>query len=363
MNDALAGRYRRHLDLPGVGARGQARLQAARVLVVGAGGLGCAALPYLVAAGLGEVVVCDADVVEASNLPRQVLYGESDLGRPKAVAAAERLAGLNRDCTLKALALSLNAANAAALVGAADVVLDATDNFPARYLLHDACHAAGRPLVTGAVHRDEGQLAVLRFDLEPAGPCWRCLWPEPPGARQAAGGCREQGLLGPVPGVLGAMQADQVLRVVLGLPALASGELVHVDLPRAATWSTTWTTSPTCRLCSPGIAAAAVEEVAPGTDVAGEEVDWGSLRNPAACLWIDARAEREQDSDPSPAALEGLEVVRWRAYGAAGPPPGRPCVVFCGHGIRSLDLVRHWRSQGRPHVTSLRGGLAARRVR
>lgn len=360
MSDELAGRYRRQLQLPGVGASGQARLGAARALVVGAGGLGCAALPYLVAAGLREVIVCDGDVVEAANLPRQVLYGEADLGRPKAAAAAARLAGLNRDCAVTAVTVPLDEGNAAALVGDVTVVLDATDDFRARYHLHDACFAARRPLVSAAVHHDEGQLAVLRFDLVTSGPCWRCLWPQPPHGGDSDGGCREQGILGTVPGVLGALQADQALRVVLGLPALSPGELVHVDLARAATWHTHWTVSPACPLCGAGAGGGDCAGPWPGAGGA-EEVDWAGVPDPTACLWIDARADGDRERDPAPAALAGLELVPWRVFGAEGPPAGRPCVVFCGHGIRSLDLVRHWRRQGRLHVASLRGGLAARR--
>lgn len=358
-------RFQRHLELREVGAAGQARLARASALVVGAGGLGCAALPYLVAAGLRRVVVCDGDAVEPSNLPRQVLFGDADLGRPKAVAAAERLAPLNEGCEVVAIAEPLAGANVTALVAAADVVLDATDDFPTRYLLHDACFAARRALVTAAVHHDEGQLAVFRFDGEAAGPCWRCLWPAPPAGGGADKGCRDQGILGPVPGALGALQALQALRALLGLETLTGGTLVHFDLVTGASWPTRWLAAVGCPLCgaTPATSRTAAQEASVGAQPAPvpEESGWPAGDGAAACLWIDARPESEVRRDPSPTALAGLEIAPWRRFGAAGPPPGRLCVVFCAHGIRSLDLARHWRRLGCAHVTSLRGGLAGRR--
>ncbi|MBK9472571.1 MAG: HesA/MoeB/ThiF family protein [bacterium] len=365
-------RYRRQVQLPEVGEPGQARLRAASALVVGAGGLGCAVLPYLVAAGLREVVVCDGDVVEPSNLPRQVLFGDADVGRPKAAAAAARLSVLNRECRVVAVTSPLGAANVHALVEAADVVVDATDDFAARYLLHDTCFAARRPLVTAAVHHDEGQLAVFRFDHAAAGPCWRCLWPEPP-QDDSGGSCRERGILGPVPGVLGALQADQVLRVLLEASPLAQGQLVHVDLAASGTWRTTWEAAPGCPLCGQSAERdAAVEDRGGGeansdqtVDQAGEqaeEVLWGDLASPRSCIWIDARSDREQALDPAPAVLAGMPIVSWRTFGAAGPPTGLACVVFCAHGIRSLDLARHWRRNGLESVSSLHGGLAGLRA-
>lgn len=360
MRDDRQERYRRHLELPEVGPAGQARLAAAAALVVGAGGLGCAALPYLAAAGLRRVVVCDGDTVEASNLPRQVLYAEADLGWPKAAAAARRLAALNADCELVAVAERLGPGNAAALVGDADLVIDATDDAATRFLLHDACFAARRPLVSAAVHHDEGQLAVFRFDRAAAGPCWRCLWPAPPA--RAGAGCRGQGILGPVPGVMGAMQADQALRILLEASPLAQGELVHVDLAGSSTWRTSWRAAPGCALCGgvTGVDAGGSRDAATALP---EEVDWAGLAAPATCLWVDARTEAERARDPRPAGLGDVPTVSWRQFGAEGPPAGRPCVVFCAHGIRSLDLARHWRRRGCANVASLRGGLAARRHR
>ncbi len=353
-------RYRRHLQLAAIGEAGQARLRGACALVVGAGGLGCAALPSLVAAGLRQVIICDGDRIEPSNLPRQVLYGDDDVGRAKADVAAERLAPLNRDCAVTPVAMPLTAGNADALVGRAAVVIDATDDFNARYLLHDACRRHQRPLVTAAVHHDEGQLAVLRFDRASSGPCWRCLWPAPPAAAACDGGCRDQGILGTVPALLGVWQADQALRVLVDDAPLDSGTLVHVDVRTMETWRTTWDVSPTCPLCGTGEAAPGATAAPGGGD---EEARWEDLHAPEAFLWIDARTDADQAADPRPAALGALFTCTWRQFGAAGPPPGRHCMVFCGHGVRSLELVRHWRGAGCLHVTSLKGGLAAQRNR
>lgn len=364
MNLPSSERFRRHLQLPEVGSAGQARLEGARALVVGAGGLGCAALPYLVAAGLRSVVVCDGDVVEPSNLPRQTLYGDDDVGRAKAEAAVARLQTLRRACVLTAIARPLSAANAPQLVADADVVLDATDNFAARYLLHDTCFALGRALVTAAVHHDEGQLAVFRFDKDRGGPCWRCLWPQPPPAERD-GGCTQRGILGPVPGVLGALQAVEALRVLLEASPLPTGQLVHIDLASLETWRTGWPTKADCPLCGRGSVErpepgeTRVEETGSGPDA--EEVGWEELAEPGSCLWVDARADSEQAADPEPALLAGQAIRTWRAFGPAGPESDRPVVVFCGHGIRSLALVRHWRQAGLSRARSLRGGLDVQR--
>ena len=377
MNHSADERYRQHLDLAAIGPAGQARLLSSRALVVGAGGLGCAALPYLVGAGIGAVVVCDGDHVERSNLPRQVLYGDDDVGRPKAATAVARLAPLNRSCALEAVGEMLSAANADRLVAAADVVLDATDNFAARYRLHDACFRARRALVTAAVHHDEGQLAVFRFDLGTRGPCWRCLWPAPPQDEDCVGDCRRHGILATVPGVLGVLQADQALRVLLEASPLDSGQLVHLDLTALSTWRTTWTAAPGCPLCGNGVvesadaartvtapvprAAPAMPTTQPTPADLPEEIEREHIAAPADWIWVDARTEAEQAAYPASAFLDGIATVSWRQFGPSGPPPALDCVVICGHGISSLALARHWRDRGCRRVCSLRGGLAAQR--
>ncbi len=221
-------RYARHLALPEVGIEGQKRLKASRVLLVGAGGLGSPVGLYLAAAGIGTLGVVDGDRVEESNLQRQVLYGHSDLGRPKVDAACERLREVNPAITLRPHGLRLAAANAAELVAEYDVVVDCSDNFPTRYLVNDACVLAGKPDVWGAIQRFEGRLSVFWAER---GPCYRCLYPEPP-PPGVVPSCAEAGVLGVVPGIIGALQANEVVKLILGIGEPLVGRLAIFDALR-----------------------------------------------------------------------------------------------------------------------------------
>jgi molybdopterin/thiamine biosynthesis adenylyltransferase/rhodanese-related sulfurtransferase len=245
-------RYSRHLRLPQVGLEGQRKLEQARVLLVGAGGLGSPAAFYLAAAGVGFIRLVDDDVVDRSNLQRQILHGEAGIGRPKVESAAQALAALNPRVRVEAVQARLSAGNVEALVGDVDVVLDGSDNFPTRYLLNDACVHLGKPLVYGAVHRFEGQASV--FD---AGrrrglvPCYRCLFPEPP-APQDAPNCAEAGVLGVLPGVIGLLQATEALKLLLGLGDSLAGRLLHFDALAMRFRETRLLADPECPTCAPG---------------------------------------------------------------------------------------------------------------
>lgn len=190
-------RYARHLSLPGFGVEGQERLRSGSVLCVGAGGLGSPALMYLAAAGVGRLGLVDADVVDESNLQRQLLFGTSDIGRPKVEAASQRLRDLNPHVRVETHAVRLTRDNAEGLVGDYDILLDGTDNFPTRYLCNDVAVRLGRPNVHGAIHRFEGQVSVFAPHL--GGPCYRCLFPEPPPPGTVPS-CAEGGVLGVLPG-------------------------------------------------------------------------------------------------------------------------------------------------------------------
>ena len=219
--------YSRQMALPEVGRKGQQRLAQASVVVIGAGGLGCAVLAALAGAGVGTLHIVDDDTVEASNLHRQPLYAAADIGRRKAEAAARRLAAYNPRIALHAYPVRFSAANAAALAGAGDILVDCTDNFAAKFLVNDIAVLTGRPAVLASVHQYEGQLQVVRPDTD--GSCLRCLWPE--ATRDGlVGSCVEAGVLGPVPAVLGNLQAIEVLKILLGLPGQLRDELLLVDL-------------------------------------------------------------------------------------------------------------------------------------
>lgn len=222
--------YHRHIILPEVGRRGQGLLKDSAVLVVGAGGLGCPALQYLTAAGVGYIGIIDADVVDRSNLHRQILYGLADIGQLKVAAAARRLRELNPHIVIKTWPTRLSSANALEVIRDFDIVLDGTDNFPTRYLVNDACVLAGKTNVYGSIFRFEGQVAVfnaLRADGS-RGPNYRDLFPEPP-APDAVPNCAEAGVLGVLPGIIGSLQANETIKLITGIGDTLDGKLLMFD--------------------------------------------------------------------------------------------------------------------------------------
>jgi len=245
-------RYSRHLLLPEVGPRGQKRLELARILVVGAGGLGSPAAFYLAAAGVGHLRIADDDVVERSNLQRQILHTDADTGMPKVDSAETRLSALNPRIDIEAIAERVTSGNVERLLEDVDVVLDGADNFPARYLLNDACVKLGKPLVYGAVHRFEGQVSV--FDAgrhRGVAPCYRCLFPEPPPA-DAAPNCSEAGVLGVLPGVIGMLQATEAIKLLLHIGEPLAGRLLHFDALSMRFRETRLLPDPDCPVCAQG---------------------------------------------------------------------------------------------------------------
>lgn len=240
-------RYSRHILLPEVGGIGQARLAQARVLVVGAGGLGAPLILYLAAAGVGHIGIVDPDTVELSNLQRQVAFATADVGRPKAQTAAEAARAINPGIRVQPHAVRLDAGNAMELIEAHDIVCDGTDNFAARFVVADACVAARRTLVSASVLRFEGQLAVFKphaGDL----PCYRCLYPEapPPGLVPS---CAEAGVLGAVTGVLGTMQATETIKEILGIGESLAGRLLLWDALAARMRMILVPRDPDCAAC------------------------------------------------------------------------------------------------------------------
>jgi molybdopterin/thiamine biosynthesis adenylyltransferase/rhodanese-related sulfurtransferase len=247
-----AERYARHLVLPQIGPEGQQALLNSAVLIIGAGGLGSPAALYLAAAGVGRIGIVDDDQVEMSNLQRQVLHDDASVGEPKASSARRRLAALNPDIRIEAMPVRLQAANVEEILPGWDVIVDGSDNFPTRYLVNDACVKLGKPLVYGAIMQFAGQVSVFW----PAGapgmnPCYRCLFPEPPGAEQAPN-CATAGVLGVLPGVFGALQATEALKLLLGIGNSLTGRLLRVDALEMQFIESRLRADPDCRLCAPG---------------------------------------------------------------------------------------------------------------
>jgi adenylyltransferase/sulfurtransferase len=221
-------RYARHILLREVGGTGQAKLKAARVLIVGAGGLGSPLGLYLAAAGVGTIGLVDPDVLELSNLQRQVAHTTGRLGMAKVESAAQAMRDINPLITLLTYDMRLDAANVAALIADYDVICDGTDNFETRFLLADACVAGQRTLISAAVLRFEGQLSTFKPHADPDGPCYRCLYPEPP-PEGLVPSCSEAGVLGAVTGVMGSLQASEVLKEIIGIGTSLSGRLIIWD--------------------------------------------------------------------------------------------------------------------------------------
>ena len=244
-------RYSRHLRLPDVGLQGQKTLEAARVLLVGAGGLGSPAAYYLAAAGIGTLRIADDDVFDRSNLQRQILHTDARIGTPKVESAAIALSALNPRTTVEAIRERITSDNVERLLDGIDVVVDGADNFPARYLLNDACVKLGKPLVYGAVHRFEGQASV--FDAgrhRGVAPCYRCLFPEPP-SPESAPNCAEAGVLGVLPGVIGLLQATEAIKLLLGIGEPLRGRLLQFDALAMRFRETRLLPDPACPVCAP----------------------------------------------------------------------------------------------------------------
>lgn len=354
-----AARYARQTLLPQVGRAGQERLAAGRVVVMGAGGLGAPVLHYLVAAGVGHVVLVDDDVVEESNLHRQVLFAAADVGHGKAETAARRLRALNPEVTVVPRTERIDAGSVAGLVEGADVVVDGTDNFATRYLVNDACALAGLPLVWASILRFDGQLAVWWAGH---GPCYRCVFGRVPRAGEVPS-CAEGGVLGPVAATLGSLQATEVLKLLLGVGEPLVGRLLVHDALTGTFGEVPVAADPDCPVCgrTPTITRpVAVDqgdpepETVPG--VTAVEAD--RLHRQGRVHLVDVRGRDERDI----AAVEGalaMEMSRFESGAAAAElPDDRPLVLLCRSGARSARAVRLLAEHGRP-ARSLTGGLLA----
>ncbi len=354
-------RYQRHLGLAGFGPEAQAKLKAGSVLVVGAGGLSCPALLYLAAAGVGRIVVIDPDRVESSNLQRQVLFTTEDIGRPKAEVAVRRLRALNPEIAIEGVVARLDRGNALALVRAADVVVDGSDNFATRYLVNDACVLADRPFVHAAIQGFEGQASVFNWR---GGPTYRCLFPAPP-PPGAAPSCAEAGVLGVLPGLLGTIQASEAIKLLAGIGEPLSGRLLLWDAWSHATRTIALAADPRSR---------AITELPP--DPVGEAcaVDGGGDFDPREELDADALRARLADVqlidvreawERALGAIDGavhvpLDELADTDLAAHGLDPGRFTVVYCAGGVRSRRAVPALRERhGFAEVRGLHGGYRA----
>ncbi len=348
--------YRRHLQLPEIGEAGQERLKAARVLVVGAGGLGCPVLQYLAAAGVGTLGIVDADVVERSNLHRQILFGPADLGQPKADTAARAVQRLNPLVNTRVHRCRVVPGNVRELVEAYDVVVDGSDNFPTRYLLNDACVLLDKPLVSGAIYKFEGQVSVFNYE---GGPTYRCLFPQPPGAAEAPN-CDATGVLGVLPGLVGTAQATETLKVLLGIGEVLSGRLWLFDALTFQTRTLKFVRRPEQAAIHLGTAPVADYAEACGADVASvTAAELAALLSSAQPPFLlDVREAHEYATGHLPGAV--LLPLGELAKGVASLPRQHPMVVYCHSGRRSAQAVERLQTEfGLVNLLNLTGGIVA----
>jgi len=360
-------RYGRHLVLPQFGLEGQEKLKSSSVLIVGAGGLGSPLALYLAAAGVGRIGIVDFDRVDVSNLQRQVLYGSSDIGRPKLAAAAARLSDLNPWVSIEPHQFALNRDNALGLISRYDVIADGTDNFPTRYLVNDACAMLGKPNVHGSIFRFEGQASV--FDAR-IGPCYRCLYREPPPPGLVPS-CAEGGVLGVLPGLIGTIQGIECLKLLLGLGEPLIGRLLLFDALGMRFRELKLRKDPGCPLCgehpsihglvdyeafcglSPGGQAGVLPQ---GAEIGPRELS-ERLESGERPMLLDVREPHEHRI----ARIEGAVLIPLRMLPGrlAELDRDREIVVLCHRGARSLNALEILRLAGFARVVSLKGGIEA----
>ena len=344
---ASAPDYSRQAALKEVGPAGQAKLRRASVLVVGCGGLGVPAMTYLAAAGVGRLGLADADRLEASNLHRQPMYALADVGQRKAELAARRLRSLNPEVELRVHPLRLDALSAPGLIADYDLVIDCTDSISSKLVLNDVCVRLGKPIVFASVYQYEGQLQVVHPGR---GACLRCVWPE--AARDGlVGNCVEAGVLGPVPGTLGTLQALEALKLLLDLPGQLGDELLMVDL------LTLSVTRVRARRASDCPEHGRTSDASPDRSGAADlEIDSLEAALEAGFEVIDIRESSEVSEQPAPCPRVRCVPMRELLYGGA-EPPARRCLLVCATGARSRAAAEELRARGITEAYSLRGGL------
>lgn len=407
LNSEQVNRYKRHLILPEVGVEGQKKLLNAKVLCIGAGGLGCPISQYLAAAGVGTIGLVDVDVVSPSNLQRQVLFGVSNVGQPKTSAAAARLRDLNPDCNVIEHQTIINSSNVLDIIRDYDVIIDGTDNFPTRYCVNDACVILKKPNVYGSIFRFEGMVTVfaphLANPLRPGerGPCYRCMYPEPPDPGSVPS-CAEGGVIGVLPGIIGTLQANEVIKLILGIGTPAIGKLTTFGAMDLEFRTFKLRRDPACPVCGdqPTITQpvdyeqfcgvpildpkslaetqAEVNKAKAGFNVADPTLDERGLppnynfdedmevtpRQVKRMLdakedfvLIDCRQQNEWDITH----IEGAKLLPLQQLPArVGELSGleeKPIVVHCRSGARSMQFANFLKQQGFENVKSMAGGI------
>ena len=359
-------RYSRHLILPEVGVEGQQRLKAARVLCVGTGGLGSPLAFYLAAAGVGTLGLVDFDVVDASNLQRQILHSTRDIGRKKLDSAEEKLTALNPSLKVVKHETMLTSANALDILKDYDIVADGTDNFPTRYLVNDACVLLGTPNVYGSIFRFEGQASVFATE---EGPCYRCLYPEPPPPGLVPS-CAEGGVLGILPGLVGVIQATEVVKLILGKGISLVGRLLLVDSLNMRFRELKLRKNPECPICGTNRTIHALIDYQQFCGIVPESPEEKQLKNGIPQMTVQ-ELKRRRDAGEDIFLLDVREPFEQQIAEIGGKlipqndvpqrlgeiPREREIIVHCKSGGRSQRIAEYLKQSGYPKVVNLAGGI------
>jgi adenylyltransferase/sulfurtransferase len=362
LTNAETLRYSRHLILPEVGVEGQLKLKQARVLCLGAGGLGSPVALYLAAAGVGTLGMVDFDVVDMTNLQRQVLHGSNDVGRKKLDSAAERITGINPNVQVRKFEVRLTSANAMEILRDFDIVVDGTDNFPTRYLVNDACVLGGKPNVYGSIFRFEGQASVFATK---DGPCYRCLYPEPPPPGMVPS-CAEGGVLGILPGLVGMIQATETIKLILGAGESLVGRLLLVDALAMRFRELKLRKNPDCSVCGEHPTVTQLIDYDQFCGIRGEE-------KAAMPEMTPEELKRRLDAGDDLFVLDVREPHEYQICNLGGHllplndlpkrvgelDPNREIVVHCKLGGRSAKAVDFLHQSGFARVHNLTGGINA----
>jgi molybdopterin/thiamine biosynthesis adenylyltransferase/rhodanese-related sulfurtransferase len=361
-------RYSRHLIMPEVGMDGQKRLKAAKVLLIGAGGLGSPLALYLAAAGVGRIGLVDFDVVDFSNLQRQILHGTPDVGRPKLQSAKDRIQAINPEVRLDLYETRLTSANALQIFEPYDIVIDGTDNFATRYLVNDACVLLKKPNVYGSIFRFDGQASVF---APPAGPCYRCLYPEPPPPGEVPS-CAEGGVLGILPGLVGCIQATEAVKLILGKGSPLIGRLLLYDALQMTIQEFKVRRNPKCPMCGDQPTIAKLIDYDQFCGLRGQETATVST-NQTAEMTVEELKQRLENGEPM-FILDVRNPEEFQICRLPGskllPLPELPkrvgelskdqeMVVHCKSGMRSAKAIAFLKQQGFQKLRNLQGGILA----
>jgi adenylyltransferase/sulfurtransferase len=371
MTNEQVMRYGRHLIMPEVGVEGQEKINAAKVLLIGAGGLGSPSALYLAASGVGNMTIIDPDVVDVSNLQRQIIHDTSSVGVPKAESAKKRIAEINPNVKVNAIQDHINNDNVLQLVREHDIVVDGTDNFQTRYMVNDACVFEKKLNVYGSIFRFDGQSTVF---CDPEGPCYRCLYPEPPPPGMVPS-CAEGGVLGILPGIIGVMQATEAIKLIIGKGTPLIGRLLLYDALQMKFRELKIRKDPNCPVCSPNPTITELQDyeyfcgIGSDTKLDVGEEDTGPVRQATA-----KQIKEMLDEGRKVTLLDVREPQEWditHIEGAKNIPLGSipermneldtadDIVVYCHHGMRSAQAIKFLKKMGFEKLQNMAGGIDA----